>query len=398
MDTSESAGRPTGAARRHAPTFRGEEARVTPLELFFDLIFVLALTQCTAFMASDLSWLGIGKGLLILAMLWWAWVGYAWLTSVVDPEEGEVRIAIFVSMAAMLVAALAVPLAFGADALVFAVAYAVVRLGQVALFLFASGDDPHLRRSVLGLAMSSALGVGPLIAAAFADGWVQLGLWLLAFVVDYAGPLVINASGWRLSAEHFAERHNLIIIIALGESIVAIGVGSERGVDAAVIVAAVLGTAIAACLWWVYFDVVALVSTRRLQQATPGLEQSTMARDSFSYLHFPMVAGVVLVALGLKKVLGEPFEELYVESAAALFGGAAAYLVALSAFRRRNMGQFNRPRLWVAALLIALIPAATRVPALGTMAFLAAVMIGFVCYEVIVHREGRTRIRTELRH
>ncbi|MGL5823306.1 MAG: low temperature requirement protein A, partial [Nocardioides sp.] len=353
--------------RRHAPTLRGEDAKVTPLELFFDLIFVLALTQCTALMATDLTWPGLGKGLLVLAMLWWAWVGYAWLTSVVDPEEGEVRIAIFVSMAALLVAALCVPEVFGDRALLFAGAYAVVRLGQIALFVLASGDDPHLRRSVQGLAISTVLGVGPLIAAGFTDGAWQLGLWVVALVLDFGGPLIINSAGWRLSAEHFAERHGLIVIIALGESIVAIGVGAERGVDLAVVAAAALGTAVAACLWWVYFDVVALVSTRRLVSAEPGPEQNTMARDSFSYLHYPMIAGIVLVALGLKKTLGDPGAYLYWESATAMLGGAAVYVVALSAFRRRNMGQFNRPRLWLAAALLTLIPVATQVTAIAVL-------------------------------
>jgi low temperature requirement protein LtrA len=388
---------PESPQRRHAPTLRGEGAKVTPLELFFDLIFVLALTQCTALMAKDLTWLGIAKGLMVLAMLWWAWVGYAWLTSVVDPEEGEVRIAIFVSMAALLVAALCVPEVFGDRALLFAGAYTVVRIGQIALFVFASGDDPNLRRSVQGLAISTLLGVGPLIAAGFADGALQLALWVVALILDFAGPLIIDSSGWRLSAEHFAERHGLIVIIALGESIVAIGVGAERGVDAAVVTAAVLGTAVAACLWWVYFDVVALVSTRRLDSAEPGREQNTLARDSFSYLHYPMVAGIVLVALGLKKTLGHPDEHLYLESAAALLGGVAVYLAALSAFRRRNMGQFNRPRLWLSLGLVAMIPVATQIPAIGLLAVVALILMAFVVYEVRRHGENRAKIRTELR-
>jgi low temperature requirement protein LtrA len=333
----------------------------------------------------------------VLAMLWWAWVGYAWLTSVVDPEEGEVRIAIFVSMAALLVAALCVPEVFGDRALLFAGAYTVVRIGQIALFVFASGDDPNLRRSVQGLAISTLLGVGPLIAAGFADGALQLALWVVALILDFAGPLIIDSSGWRLSAEHFAERHGLIVIIALGESIVAIGVGAERGVDAAVVTAAVLGTAVAACLWWVYFDVVALVSTRRLDSAEPGREQNTLARDSFSYLHYPMVAGIVLVALGLKKTLGHPDEHLYLESAAALLGGVAVYLAALSAFRRRNMGQFNRPRLWLSLGLVAMIPVATQIPAIGLLAVVALILMAFVVYEVRRHGENRAKIRTELR-
>ena len=377
---------------------RGAGAKVTPLELFFDLIFVLALTQCTALMAADLSWLGISRGLLVLAVLWWAWVGYAWLTSVVDPEEGEVRIAIFVSMAAMLVASLCVPAAFGDLGLLFVAAYAVVRFGQIALFIFASADDPNLRQAVIGLGISTMLGVGPLIAAAFTDGWLQIGLWVLAISLDWAGPLVTDSSGWRLSAEHFAERHGLIVIIALGESIVAIGIGATSGVDGWVVLAASLGTAVCAALWWLYFDIVALVAARKLESTPVGLAQNTLARDAFSYLHFPMVAGIVLVALGLKKTLSDTGYPLYPESATALFGGVVLYLVALSAFRRRNMGQFNRGRLVLAGLLVAFIPVATRIPAVSSLAVLTAALVGFLAVEVRSSGEARSRIRAELRH
>lgn len=389
---------PNQPQRKHQPTKRTEGAKVTPLELFFDLIFVLALTQCTALMAKDLSWLGITKGLLVLAMLWWAWVGYSWLTSVVDPEEGDVRIAMFAAMAAMLVASLCVPEAFGDLGLLFAVSYGAVRIGQIILFVLASDDDPNLRRSVTGLAVSTVLGVTPLVIASFTDGYVQVGLWVLALVVDMGGPLVWGSDGWRLSPEHFAERHGLIVIIALGESIVAIGVGAEAGVDAQIVIAAVAGTAVAACLWWAYFDVVALVSTHRLEQATPGREQNTMARDSFSYLHLVMVAGIVLLALGLKKTLGHTEDHLYLESSTALFGGVAAYFLALSAFRRRNIGGWNRSRVVLGLGLLMLIPVGTQIAALWSVLILAGVLVAYITYEVRTHGEGRTRIRAELRH
>src|SRR5215203_4030039 len=223
-------------------TVRRSEGRVTPLELFFDLVFVLALTQCTALMADDPTWTGLARGLLVLGVLWWAWVGYSWLTSVVDPEEGVVRLAIFGAMAALLVAALCVPGAFDENALLFAVAYGVVRIAQLVLFLAASRGDPQLRSAVLaGLVGSTALGVGLLVAASFTDGALQGGLWALALALDMAGPYFFGSEGWRLVPAHFAERHGLIIIIALGESIVAIGVGAEGDVDAGVVAAAVLG-------------------------------------------------------------------------------------------------------------------------------------------------------------
>ena len=197
--------------------------------LFFDLVFVLAITQCTALIADNPTWEGLAQGLLVLGVLWWSWVGYAWLTSVVDPEEGTVRFAMFAAMAGLLIVALCVPEAFDSLALLFAGAYAIVRMGQIALFLVASRDDPALRQSVIGLAAGTATGTGLLIAASATDGALQGALWAVALSLDMAEPYLFGSEGWKLVPGHFAERHGLIIIIALGESIVAIGVGAEYG-------------------------------------------------------------------------------------------------------------------------------------------------------------------------
>jgi low temperature requirement protein LtrA len=373
-----------------------DQAQVTPLELFFDLVFVLAITQCTALMSHEPTWKGLAKGLLVLGMLWWSWVGYSWLTSVVNPEEGAVRLAMFAAMAALLVAALCVPGAFGSDGLLFACAYGVVRAAHIALFVIASRDDRGLRHSVTGLAVSTAVAVGLLAGASQANHTAQGVLWGLALLLDMGGPLVIDPSGWRLVPEHFAERHGLIVLIALGESIVAIGVGSQAGVDLGVVVAAVLGVVVAAALWWLYFDAVALVAQRRLTRATPGLEQNKLARDSFSYLHLPMVAGIVLVALGLKKTLAHVEDPLATAPAVALMGGAALYLHAHVAFRLRNIRTLNRQRLLCGLVLIALIAAAREVPALVALAILAAALSAVVTYETLRFAELRDRIRHQM--
>src|SRR3954468_12195269 len=368
----------------HAPQLRTalrQDERVMPLELFFDLVFVLALTQCTALMLKQPSWEGLAKGLLVLGVLWWSWVGYAWLTSVVNPEEGIVRFAIFGAMAALLVAALCVPQAFGNLGVLFACSYGVVRFAQIALFVVASRDDPGLRRSVDGLAVGTAIGVGLLVAASFADGLLQVGIWALALVLDMAGPYLFGSEGWKLVPGHFAERHGLIVIIALGESIVAIGVGAGVHVDAGVVAAAVLGIAVAGALWWLYFDIVALVAERRLSRAEPGKQRNEIARDSFSYLHFPMVAGIVLLALGLKKTLTHVGDPLELVPAVATLGGTALYLLAHVAFRWRNVHRFSVQRTLCAALLLALIPAAEALPALATLAILAAVLAILIAYE-----------------
>jgi len=373
-----------------------EEERVTPLELFFDLVFVLAITQCTALMADDPTWEGLARGLLVLALLWWAWVGYAWLTSVVQPEEGAVRLVIFGAMAGLLIVSLSVPDVFGDDATIFACAYAVIRAGQIGLFLIASRDEPQLRHSVWGLAAGTALGSCLLILGSFFEPGVQFAIWTVALVLDVGEPYLFGSEGWKLVPGHFAERHGLIIIIALGESIVAIGAGAGAVVDAGVVVAAVLGIGVAAALWWLYFDVVAIVAARRLAELPVGREQNEVARDSYSLLHFPMVAGIVLIALGMKKTLGAVDEPLKLVPAVATLGGAALYLLAHVAFRWRNVRSFNARRTVCAVLLVALIPVATEVESLVTVGGLAAILAALIVYEVIRYSEFRDRIRHEL--
>jgi low temperature requirement protein LtrA len=376
---------------------RRSEERVTPLELFFDLVFVLALTQCTALMAAEPTWGRLAEAMLVLGLVWWSWVGYAWLTSVVNPEEGVVRFAIFGAMAGMLVTALCVPDAFDEEGLLFACAYGVVRYGQIALFLVASRDDPALRQSVVGLAGGTTLGVGLVVTGAlFEDNTVQLIFWAVALLLDMGEPFLFGSEGWKLSPGHFAERHGLIVIIALGESIVAIGVGAEHGVDAGVVVAAVLGIALAASLWWLYFDVVALVAERRLTRAAVGREQNEIARDSYSYLHFPMVAGIVLVALGLKKTLEHVDAPLDTVPAAAMLGGSAVYLLAHVAFRWRNVHRFSSARLAVAVILLALIALATEIDAVLTLGLLAALLAALIAYETVHFAALRERMRHQL--
>jgi low temperature requirement protein LtrA len=208
-----------------------------------------------------------------------------------------------------------------------------------------------------------------------------------------AGPLLFGSEGWRLVPGHFAERHGLIVIIALGESIVAIGAASQVGLGAGVVAAAVLGVAVAAAQWWLYFDVVALVAARRLEQAPPGRVQNEMARDSYSFLHLPMVAGIVLVALGMKKTLGDVEKPLALVPAVAALGGTALYLLAHIAFRWRNVHSLNRQRLACAVVLVALVPPALHLPALATVAVLAALLSVLIAYEATRFAEARDRIR-----
>ncbi len=385
------AGDETHSSRLTATLREGE--RVTPLELFFDLVFVLAITQCTALMSRHPTWEGLAQGLLVLGMLWWSWTGYSWLTSVIDPEEGAVRLVMFGAMAALLLVSLCVPEAFGDLALAFALIYGLVRAAHIALFMLASPEDDGLRHSVLGLAVSTAVAIALLATASLFDGLAQGALWALALLLDMGGPYFFGSEGWKLVPRHFAERHGLIVIIALGESIVAIGLGAAHELTPGIAAAAVLGVALTAAMWWAYFDIVAIVAARRLAEAEPGRAQNEMARDSYSYLHLPMVAGIVLVALGLKKTIGHFDANLDAVPAFALLGGLAAYLLGHVAFRYRHIHTINRQRLLLAIVLLLLVPVATEVPALVALAFANALLWAMIAYETRSYGEGRRQVR-----
>jgi low temperature requirement protein LtrA len=369
------------------------EHRVTPLELFFDLVFVFAFTQVTTLMSNDPTWGGLGDALLILAALWWAWAGYAWLTNTVDPDEGVVRGAMLVAITAMFVAALAVPDAFGAHGVLFGVAFLIVRLMHVALYALAGRGDRDLLAAVLRITPSTVIGAGLIIGAGFADGELKTVLWLTALSIDYVGPLLSGTSGWRVHPGHFAERHGLILIIALGEAMIAIGVGvGDTEITAGVIVTAVLGLVVATSMWLAYFDFFSIRAEQMLSERS-GRERSALARDAFSYLHLPLVAGIVLVALAMKKTLGHYDDALETIPALGLFGGSALYLLGYAAIRVRVARTLSRGRFATAVVFIALLPVAFAVPAIVALALATAVWVSLHAYEFVWWREARAQTR-----
>jgi low temperature requirement protein LtrA len=380
----------TAAAQEGQPD--ESEKRVAPLELFFDLVFVFALTQVTALMSDNPTWEGLGQGMLVLVALWWAWGAYAWLTNYIAADEGAERLLMFTSMGAFLIAALAVPHAFGEDALLFGIAYAAAR--WLHIFIWAeANDDVDTGQAIVRLARTALPAPALLIVAGLVDdGTVRAALWILALGLDLSGPYVFGVRGFRVSAGHFAERFSLIVIIALGESIVAIGAGIEGDLDAGVLVAAALGLIAACALWWAYFDVVAVVAERRFRAMADDL-RVRIARDSYSYLHLPMIAGIVLLALGVKKTVADVDEPLKLIPAVALFGGIALYYAGHVGFRLRNLGSVNRVRLTALIVSLALIPLAVEVDALVALALAAALTSAVIAYEAIHFREARRRIR-----
>ena len=380
------------------------ERRVTALELFFDLVFVFSLTQVTALMAADPTWLGLLRGMAVLTVLWWAWVDYVWIGTTTDAEDGVARIVMLAAMGAMFLTALAAPGAFGQlddvaggsrdQALLFGLTYFAVRVAHVVLFRVIGRDKPDVGAAVARLAPGLLLGSALILVAAFLPpGWPRGLLWALAIAVDVGAPLVAGTKGWELSPHHFAERHGLVVIIALGESLVALGVGvSDQLYDIRTMIAVLVGFASVACLWWLYFDVVAIAAERRL--ASVDIEQrNNLARDSFNYFHLPMVAGIVLLALGLKKSFVDIDAELKLVASFALFGGVALYLLGHLPFRKRNMGSWNVQRAVVMLLLLACVPLGVMAPAWVSLVTLMSVLLALVTYETLAFAPWRRHLR-----
>jgi low temperature requirement protein LtrA len=369
------------------------EQRVTPLELFFDLVFVFGFTQVTTVLSDDPTWGGLGHGLLILAALWWAWAAYAWLTNTIDPDEGAVWGAMLVALAAMFVAALAVPEAFGRHGVVFGVAFLIVNVMHLTLYALGARGDRDLLAAILRIVPASLVGATLIVVAGFVHGALRPTLWLAALTIGLFGPLLGGASGWRVQPAHFVERLGLIVIIAIGESLIAIGLGAKgTGLSTGVIVAAVLGLVVVTSFWLAYFDFFQIRGQQILTDRT-GVERTALARDVYTYLHLPMVAGIVLFAFAMKTTLAHVGDELDTIPALGLCGGPALYLFAYVALRLRVSRTFGRGRLLAAIACALLFPIALVVPALVALTLVAAVWVAFHAYEFIWWREARARTR-----
>jgi low temperature requirement protein LtrA len=371
------------------------EQRVSPLELFFDLVFVFAFTQVTTVLSRNPTWSGVGHGLLILATLWWAWAAYAWLTNAFDPNEALIWGTIMVASGAMFVAALAVPEAFGRHGVVFGFAFLVVAVMQVSLYALSARGDHDLLQAILGTAPSSIAGAGLIAVAGFVHGGLKPVLWLIAITIGLVAPLFMRLGAWRLHPAHFVERHGLIVIIAIGESLAAVGLGArEGGLDAGVIVAAVLGFVVAASFWLAYFDFFTIRAQQLLDDRSAA-QRIQLARDAFTYLHLPMVVGIVLFAFAVKTTLAHIGDELATIPAVALCVGPALFLFAFVALRYRVTRTLRGGRLVAACACAALVPVALEVPAIVSVALVAAVWVALHAYELIWFRAERAELRAQ---
>jgi low temperature requirement protein LtrA len=381
-----------------AATAVDQEHGVTPRELFFDLVFVFAFTQVATLLADDPTFTGIGRGVLVLAALWWAWSAYAWLTNIVDPEEGVVGAALLVALTAMFVAALVVPGVFGDEGVLFGAAFLVVCAMHAALYALAGRGNRDLLGAVLRLAPWTMLGATLILVAGFTDGRARTWLWLAALSFAYAGAVLSRSTGWRVHPSHFAERHGLVVIIALGEAFIAIGIGATgTGIGVGEVLAAILGLLVATSFWLAYFDFFSLRGEQMLRDRE-GAERVALARDLYAYGHFPMIVGIVLFAFAMKNIVGDVGEELGSAAALALCGGSAVYLLTFSAIRIRVERRvvLSRGRFVAALLLLLLLPLATVIPALAALALVTAVWVGLHTYELVWWREARAESRSLL--
>jgi low temperature requirement protein LtrA len=370
------------------------ERPVAPLELFFDLVFVFGFTQVTTLLSHNPTWSGMGHALLILSVLWWAWAAYAWLTNTVEPEGG-ILAALLVAMGAMFIAALAVPEAFETEGVVFGVAFLIVTVMQTTLYAFGAHDDRDIVAAITRSAPWSLTGAGLILAAGFVDGGVRTVLWTIALTVGFIVPGIVGLQGWRVQPAHFVERHGLIIIIAIGEALVAIGIGA-RGIDlrVGVVVGALLGLLVAMSFWLSYFDFFA-IRGRQLLAGRSGEDRIAFARDVYTYLHLPMVAGIVLFAFAMKTALAHLHDELDSVNAVALCGGSALYIGTYVGVRLRVSRSVGGGRLTATIACALLIPVALHVSALVALALVAGVWVCLHAYELIWWREARAEARAQ---
>jgi low temperature requirement protein LtrA len=378
-----------------AATAVEQEHRVTPRELFFDLVFVFAFTQVTTLLTHDPTFAGIGRGVLVLGALWWPWTAYAWLTNTVDPEEGFIGAALLVALVAMFVAALAVPTVFGDEGVLFGAAFLIVVAMHLALYALAGRRNRDLFAAVLRLAPWTLLGATLILVAGFADG-ARTWLWVAALACTYIGAGLSGSTGWRVFPSHLAERYGLVLIIALGEAFVAIGIGVTE-IGPGEVAAAILGLLVAASFWLAYFDFFSVRGARMLANLR-GPDRVALARDLYAYAHLPMIVGIVLFAFAVKTIVGHVGEELDWVAAFALCGGSALYLLTFSAVRIRIERRLtlSRGRFVAGLMLVLVLPLATVVPAIAALALVAAVWVALHIYELVWWREARAESRSML--
>jgi low temperature requirement protein LtrA len=378
--------------------------RVSTLELFFDLVFVFAFTQVTSFMVERQSALSVLEALVILALLWWTWASYSWLGNHIRIDQGVSRVVLLVAICATFVVALSIPTSFdsaGREGLragiVLAVAYAVVRFIHLALYLLASRGDRALQRQILRSSVAMVAGVAFVFLGAIVGGEAQVWLWLAGVAIDFVLTYLTSANGsWQVrSASHWAERYGLVVMLALGESVIAARAGAlGDALTPLALVISGLSIVLSIAMWWLYFDSTARAGELRLERLQ-NTQRAALAGDAYTYIHFPLIVGIILSALGVEIAIDADHQgrALGLFGSAALFGGTALFVFALALFRRRLSGGWQAVPLVSATLLLGLAPLASGVDPAIALSFLVVLVVGAAIAESILYRSSIAAIR-----
>jgi low temperature requirement protein LtrA len=375
------------------------EQRATSLELFYDLVFVFAITQVSHLLLEHLDWTGVGQSVFVLLVVWWSWNYTTWATNELNPASVFVRLLLIALMLASFLMAIAIPDAFGDKALLFAGSYVAIQIGRQTFLTFVAAERDTIERERAARILAWFVAAGGLwIAGALADGSSRTVLWLAALALDYGAPLVtywlpgrrrLPLDTWEVGSAHFAERFQLFIIIALGETIVVTGATTaELELTTARVVAFAVAFLVTAAYWWLYFSLVATIIERRLALAE---NRTVLARDAFTYLHVVIIAGILLSAVGDELVIAHPTEELPDAELAAVVCGPALYLFAHVVLRLRVTGTIGGRRLAGALACLAIAAIGTFASALVVAALLLAVLVAVIVGDQVAAARRRRR-------
>jgi low temperature requirement protein LtrA len=378
-------------------------AHVTNTELFFDLVYVFAITQITHLLLGRLSWLGAGQALMLLLAVWWAWMYTAWVTNWFHPDAGPVRAMLLAVMLVSLIMSAALPGAFGGRGLLFACAYVVMQVGRTVFVVAAAREQQALRRNFQRILAWSAVAGAGWLAGGFAHGAARYALWLAALAVDYASPAAgfytpglgrSQTTDWTIAGSHLAERCQLFLIIVLGESILDSGAAfGGRRITVASTAAVVFAFLASVALWWIYFNRAADDSAAAIGAADdPG----RLGRSAYVYFHLPMVAGVIVLAVADDLVIAHPGGHPAGALTAAVIGGPALFLAGHALFKRAIFGVVSVPRLAALAALAALIPAGLVAPPLVLLAAVTAVLAGVAVWDGVTPHPAPVRPAAEI--
>ena len=383
-------------ARPQSPDGRSS---ASTLELFYDLVFVFAVTQISHALLADLDWATAGQQLIVLLAVWTSWNYTTWTTNELDTEAPAVRAMVIAVMLASLLMAIAIPYAWGERALLFAGAYVAIQVGRHAFLAFvcgSRGSAERLRASRI-LAWLCASGIFWIAGAVAPEGTARALLWIAAVAIDLAGPFFVyripglpqlGLDTWEVVSEHFAERFQLFIIIALGESIVITGATtSELALDAKTVTALIVAFLGSAAFWWLYFNRGAGFAARALERSE---RRTKLARDLYTYMHIPLVAAIILFAIGDEIVIAHPGDELATAELVTLAAGPALFLTTLSMMRLRATGTPNRRRLVAAAAIVVIAAAGQGLPALALSALILAVLITVIALDELAFQHRGT--------